>query len=151
MTEGLVIRPATAADEAAVRACVDAAYAKYVARIGKKPGPMLDDFAALIARGVVFCGEAAGGLVGVLVLETKEDHLLLDNVALLPQAQGKGFGRQLLAFAERYAKEAGFGEIRLYTNEKMTENIALYPRLGYVETGRREDGEYARVFFTKQL
>jgi hypothetical protein len=33
----------------------------------------------------------------------------------------------------------------------MTENIAMYPRLGYRETGRGEQAGYARVFFAKRL
>ncbi len=33
----------------------------------------------------------------------------------------------------------------------MVENIAFYRRLGYVETGRKRDRGYDRVFFRKTL
>jgi hypothetical protein len=39
----------------------------------------------------------------------------------------------------------------LYTNEVMTENLAIYARLGYHETARRTEGGYSRVFMTKEL
>ena len=50
----MIIRPACDDDLAAVTACAEAAYAMYVARIGKKPAPMIADFAAEIDQGLVF-------------------------------------------------------------------------------------------------
>lgn len=77
--------------------------------------------------------------------------MLLDNVAVDPIRQGSGVGRKLLAFAEQAALKAGYRSIRLYTNEAMTENIALYARIGYVETHRGEEKGLRRVYMTKQL
>jgi hypothetical protein len=37
----------------------------------------------------------------------------------------------------------------LYTNAAMSENLALYPRLGYREVDRRRDAGFDRVFFAK--
>ncbi len=45
----------------------------------------------------------------------------------------------------------GLPEVSLYTNEAMVENLRLYPRLGFVETGRRVEDGYRRVFFRKSL
>jgi len=147
-----VIRPAMPADREAIEAIVAAAYAPYVERIGKKPGPMLDDYAALIAAGVVTVDEdAAGQLAGLIVLLPKNDHLLLDNIAIHPGRQGQGLGRRLIDFAEAEARRRGYREIRLYTHETMTENIALYTRRGFVETARGLDAGYARVFMAKPL
>jgi hypothetical protein len=57
----------------------------------------------------------------------------------------------LIARAENDAREIGLPEVWLYTNQAMTENQAVYPRLGYVETARgREDG-YDRVFYVKAV
>ncbi|MFD0851837.1 GNAT family N-acetyltransferase, partial [Actinomadura adrarensis] len=95
--------------------------------------------------------EDGGDVLGYAVLVPKDDHLLLENVAVRPEAQGRGAGSTLLELAERRARELGFDEVSLYTNEKMTENIAYYGRRGYVETHRRGDGWRRRVFFTKRL
>ena len=147
------IRPAEPGDAAAVRDLVRTAYASYVERIGKEPAPMLEDYAALIRAGEVWvlAGEADGEVLGVLVMRPAGDHLFVDNVAVAPGHQGRGLGRELLAFAEERARRDGLPEIRLYTNEKMHENLALYAKLGFEKIGRSLDGGYRRVFMRKRL
>lgn len=147
-----MIRHAEPQDRAAVEAIVDAAYSVYVERIGKPPGPMLDDYARLIDERAVSVIEAAdGAIAGLIVLLEKPDHLLLDNIAVRPECQGQGIGRRLITLAEGAARRLGYGEVRLYTHEMMTENIALYTRLGFRETGRGRAAGYDRVFMTKWL
>ena len=91
--------------------------------------------------------EEDGRLVGALVLEDLgHDALLLDNVAVAPSAQGKGYGRALVAFAEAEARRRGHGEVRLYTHVLMTENQALYARLGFKEIGRVKEKGYERLY-----
>ena len=48
--EEIRIRAATAADVPAIVDVVDRAYRHYIARIGKPPGPMLDDYAAGVSE-----------------------------------------------------------------------------------------------------
>ncbi len=147
-----MLRTARPDDCAAVEAIVAAAYSVYIGRIGKAPGPMLDDYAGLIASGALSVLEGADGvIVALIVLLAKPDHLLLDNIAVHPDRQGRGLGRRLIAFAESEALRLGYTELRLYTHERMTENIALYTRLGFRETGRGHDAGYDRVFMTKAL
>ena len=74
-----------------------------------------------------------------------------DVVAVSPARQGGGHGRRLLARAEQDAHDAGLPEIRLCTNEAMTENLTLYPRRGFHETRRGIEDGYHRVFFAKRL
>ena len=145
------IRPAAAADVATIRAIVDAAYGIYIPRMGKPPGPMLDDYDALVAAGRVSVLDADGAIAGAIVLLPQEDHLLLDNVAVAPAFQGRGLGRALMAFADDEARRLGFDEVRLYTHVVMTENQALYTRLGFEETHRGEQDGYERVFMRKRL
>lgn len=145
------LRKAVGADRPAVEAIVAAAYAPYIPRIGRKPGPMLDDYDALIREGCVHVIVSGGLVQGILVLRPEQDAMLLENVAVSPVAQGRGYGRILLDFAERTAAAAGFPAIRLYTNEAMTENVALYARLGYVETHRGVANGFRRVYMTKAL
>ena len=145
------IRPATREDLDAVRACAEAAYQVYVEAIGRKPAPMVADFAVALAAGRLFVAADESGLGGFAVFYTREDHVHLENVAVAPDHQGKGVGRALVSYAESAARRDGVERVELYTNEKMTENLSWYPRLGYEEIGRwREDG-FNRVFFRKQL
>jgi GNAT superfamily N-acetyltransferase len=147
-----MIRCARPADRAAIERIVRAAYGLYVERIGKPPGPMLDDYTALISDGrVSVLEEADRTMAAIIVLLPEPDHLLLDSIAVRPDRQGQGLGRRLIAFAEEQARRLGHSEVRLYTHEKMTENIALYTRLGFVETGRGQQAGYDRVFMTKRL
>ena len=146
-----IIRIAGPADLSTVEAIVEAAYFHYVARIGRKPGPMLDDYAALIREGRVHVLDSDGVVKGILVLIPEQDAMLLDNVAVAPDAKGMGFGRKLIEFAEDSARRAGYRSIRLYTHVMMTENIALYSRIGYVETHRGEEKGLSRVYMAKAL
>lgn len=145
------IRPARPGDAALLPELARAAYMHYVERMGTEPAPMRQDYAALVNTGQVWVAEHDGAVVGLLVLMLEPDHLLLDNVAVSPNAQGTGIGTQLLNFAEACAREHGRAEVRLYTNEAMTENIAYYRRHGFVETHRATDHRYRRVYFAKYL
>jgi ribosomal protein S18 acetylase RimI-like enzyme len=145
------IRAATAADVGAIEETVERAYGGYVERIGMRPGPMDADYAEQVRGGLVSVVEKDGEVVGLLVLVGMPDHLLVENVAVDPGRQGEGIGRVLLAHAEDVAREAGLGEMRLYTHSKMAENRALYSRLGYRETDRRDEQGFDRVFFVKRL
>lgn len=145
------IRRAVSADVAAIERIVHDAFDLYVARIGRQPAPMSANYVAAVASSRVWVIEADGEIAGVLVNEVHDDHLLLDTVAVAPEAQGHGYGALLLARAEDDARDLGLPEVRLYTNEAMTENQTFYPRHGYVETARgREDG-YDRVFYVKKV
>lgn len=145
------IRLAGGADLEAVRTLVHDAYVHYVPRIGKEPGPMRDDYERRIAAAQTWLLERNETPLGLVVLEDQADFLLLDNVAVAPAAQGRGFGRKLIAFAEDEAVRRGYGEIRLYTHALMVENIALYQRLGFVEIGRVQEKGFDRVYMAKRL
>lgn len=146
-----MIRPAQSHEAAAVRDVVHAAYAHYIDRIGKPPGPMQDDYARRIADRQAWVLEETGKIVGILVLEATESGLLLDNIAVVPECQGRGYGGVLMRFAEAEARRRGYDDIHLYTHVLMTENIALYRRAGYAETHRISEKGFDRVYMTKIL
>jgi ribosomal protein S18 acetylase RimI-like enzyme len=147
-----MIRIATEADEAAIRQCAERAYQRYVAAIGRKPAPMVADFAAQIAAGQIYvAADDADLLQGFIVFFPSDDHMLLENVAVLPSASGQGIGKALMQFCEAEAQRLGLSCVHLYTNEKMVENLSIYPRLGYVEVDRRTENGFNRVYFEKPL
>lgn len=57
----------------------------------------------------------------------------------------------LINFCENAARQRGMNVVHLYTNEKMTDNLAIYPKLGYVEVSRRTENGFNRVYFEKPL
>jgi ribosomal protein S18 acetylase RimI-like enzyme len=144
------IRRATPEDAPAVTEVVAAAYGHYTERIGRPPAPMLADYEAVIREHDVRVLAHGDRVVGVLVLIPQGQGLLLDNVAVHPDYQGRGWGRRLLALAEEEARRGGATFIWLYTNEKMTEDVALYTSLGYVETERMVVEGYRRVSMRKE-
>ncbi len=145
------IRPAAATDVDAIQAIAEAAYQGYVPRVGGRPAPMDADYDDAVGRGNVWVATDGGSVVGLLVLIPHSDHLLLENIAVTPTAQGRGIGSQLLAFAEDSARRRGLDEIRLYTHETMIENLSYYTRHGYAETHRAVEHGFHRVFLTKHL
>ena len=101
------------------------------------PQPAEEDYNTRIARREVWLIERDEHAVGVAVLEERPDHLLVHSIAVRPTEQRRGYGRALLAFADRRAVAIGVPEIRLFTNTRMKRNIALYRRYGYAEVGVR--------------
>jgi ribosomal protein S18 acetylase RimI-like enzyme len=149
--EGPRIRAATVADVPAIAEIVDQACRHYTVRMGKPPGPMLDDYAACVSEGVVWVREERAVVAGIVVLLPMTNYLLLDNIAVSPTRQDLGLGRRLLAFAEAEALRRGYQEIRLYTHETMVENQRLYASIGYKETGPGTEAGYDCLFMRKQL
>jgi ribosomal protein S18 acetylase RimI-like enzyme len=147
----VTVRRATAADVPALYVVANEAYLLYVPRIGRMPAPMTADYSAAVQSGQAWVAEVDGQVLGLLVLVVCQGYLLIENIAVLPSAQRRGIGGRLLMLAEDEARANGLGEIRLYTNEGMTENLAYYPRHGYRETRRAEEQGFRRVFFSKTL
>ena len=125
------MRQATAADASAIRELTRQAYAKWVPLIGREPKPMTADYDQAVARHRFDLLYIDGTLAALIETIREADHLLVENVAVSPDFQGRGLGRKLMVHAEVLAREQGFGTIRLYTNQRFAENIALYRRLGY--------------------
>jgi ribosomal protein S18 acetylase RimI-like enzyme len=145
------LRPATANDVERLAQLVDAAYGHYIERIGMKPRPMRDDYDEVVRDYDVTVAEDDGEIIGLVALGTDDEGFVVDNVAVDPAHQGTGIGRELLEHAESEARRAGFDSIYLYTHELMTENQALYRRIGYEEYDRRRFGTATVVFLRKPL
>lgn len=146
------IERATSADVPQIEVLVKTAYNHYIERIGSPPGPMLDDYTACVCEHDVFVARSQiGEIAGLLVLIAFDEFMLLDNVAVTPNAQGQGIGKRLMEYAEDFAREQGFREIRLYTHETMVENQAIYKHFGYEEFERRTEKGFARVYMKKNL
>ena len=138
MTDQFLPRRATASDAAAIRDLSRAAYAKWLPLIGREPRPMTADYVRAVIEHMIDLIEEQGQLVALIETVAQEDHLLIENVAVRPDQQGKGLGVLLLGHAEQLALAQGYPETRLYTNVAFASNVAFYARRGYDEY-RRED------------
>jgi ribosomal protein S18 acetylase RimI-like enzyme len=147
----LTQRLATSADVPTLSLITADAYAPVVDQIGRPPAPVTADYQDLVAKSEVWVAQDGDTVVGLLVVEVRDDHLLIENVAVAPAVQRRGVGSALLNLAEAQAARLGLREVRLYTNELMTQNLTFYPRRGYVEVARGVQDGYRRVFFRKML
>lgn len=145
------IRRAEPQDAECITALVTEAYTPYIARIGKKPAPMLEDYRQVLQENETFVLTDNDEVVGVLVMSPESTELLLVNVAVSARHKGKGLGKVLMAFCEEHALGKGMAAVRLYTHERMIENIDIYKKLGYLETHRATEDGFARVFMRKAL
>jgi len=150
-TRDYSLRQAEESDASRVSELVDAAYGHYVDRIAGLPGPMTQDYRRVIRDADVTVAVRGETVLGVLVLNVTDEGFVIENVAVHPSERGQGLGRALLEVAEDEARRAGFTSIYLYTHEKMTENQALYWKIGYVEYDRRSRGDFELVYMKKRL
>lgn len=146
MNDGPRIRTATPDDVTAIRAIARAAYSKYVPRIGREPAPMAADYDADIAASHAVVIEVGGTLCGYMVSWPEGDAYFIENVGVDPQYQGRGLGRRLIEHAVAEARRCGLAALSLYTNEAMTENLAMYAHIGFAETHRVSEKGFRRVY-----
>jgi N-acetylglutamate synthase-like GNAT family acetyltransferase len=74
-------------------------------------------------------------LVACLMLKPlDEKRLMMRQLAVRENCQKKGLGRELVNYAESFAKERGFGEIVLHARETA---LGFYGKLGYQAEGDR--------------
>ena len=125
------LRRAGPADASAIAALVDAAYAKWVPILGRKPMPMLVDYGRAVIEHRIDVIEAAGSLAALIETINAPDHLFIENIAVAPAQQGQGLGVSLLQHAETLARDSRLDTLRLLTNGLMQTNIGLYQRHGY--------------------
>ena len=102
------IRKATMDDAGICAAIAVAAYQDYVPLMGRRPAPMLADYAAHIARDTVFVVEidesSDGVVVGFIIIIKKGDGYWLENIAVTPRASEQGLGKRMIDFIEDYQR-----------------------------------------------
>lgn len=146
----LAIYTNKAVTAAALLAIAREAYQHYVSDIGREPAPMGADYAAHIDEDVVITAYHDDVLVGFGVIIDKDDGLWLETIAVADGYRGQGIGTKLLAEIERYIAQRAHS-YQLYTNEKMTQNIDWYLRLGFTITAVKEEEGFQRIYFKKEL
>jgi GNAT superfamily N-acetyltransferase len=126
-------RRAILTDANTVREITRAAYAKWIAVIGREPKPMTANYRDAVIDHIIDLMEDDGQPIALIEVIPRPSHLLIENVAVLPDWQGHGVGGLLLGRAETIARSIGLNELRLYTNAMFSTNIAFYARRGFEE------------------
>ena len=144
-----MLRRATATDAHIVRELTRAAYAKWVPIIGREPKPMTADYDIAVRDHRIDLLEIDGTLTGLIEMVDGQDHLLIENIAILPAFQSQGLGRQLMAHAETVAVALGHAQTRLYTNKAFADNVRLYLALGYQVTREAPIGDGVVLHMSK--
>ena len=140
----MVIRPATAADAAAVLACLAEAFEPFRGAYSRQG---FED-SALTANTIdtrlkemdVFVAEADGKTIGTIatcVIPPDEGHLR--GMAVLPEWQGRGIADKLLEFAELRLLTQKCSRVTLDTTSPLQRAIRFYEKHGYRATGKIGD------------
>jgi N-acetylglutamate synthase-like GNAT family acetyltransferase len=95
--------------------------------------------------------ESPDGIDGILVLEPRADDVLLWSVATAPRVRGSGIGNRLLHATDVRARELGRSRVRLYTGERLADNVAWYKRHGYVQERIESLGDRKVIHLVKNL
>jgi len=109
---------------------------------------MTADYERAVVDHMIDLHEDNGALLALIETIACGDHLLIENLAVHPDQQGKGLGDLLLSHAQAVARERGYREIRLYTNGAFASNVAFYAKRGFSEYAREpfpKGGELVRM------
>jgi GNAT superfamily N-acetyltransferase len=143
-------RRATSADASTVREITRAAYAKWVAVIGREPKPMTANYEQAVIDHTIDLLEAHGRPIALIEVIPELSHLLIENVAVLPDWQGKGIGGVLLEHAETIARALQLNEMRLYSNAMFLTNLSFYAHRGFSEFLREQHAKFGVVVHMKK-
>jgi GNAT superfamily N-acetyltransferase len=150
-SNAVFVRPAETRDAKFLKEIAMAAYAKFLERMEYPPGPLSYDYAKIVAEGNTFIIDADERPVGMVTLQKDGEHLLLRNLAVLPDYQGRGFGGYLIDHAVRIAQMHNLVAIRLWTHEKMFENVPYYERNGFIVTHHALLNGRPNIFMTRTV
>jgi predicted N-acetyltransferase YhbS len=133
------VRWASAADRAAVVKVLQRAFADYDGRLQPPPGALGETEASVRAhlrKGRIALAFIEGAPVGTLFLERKGEALFLSRVSVVPEKRGSGITARMVALAEALARQEGVQGLTPRVREVLAQNLALFERLGFRETGR---------------
>lgn len=130
------LRRATLADATTIRDLTRLAYAKWIPLIGREPKPMTVNYDRAVTDHIIDLYEIDGEAVALVEVVPQAQHLLIENIAVRPDQQGRRVGELLLKHAETIARSLHLNELQLYTNAAFISNIEFYAHRGFQEFQR---------------
>lgn len=95
----------------------------------------------------LFYNDTIIGTIALRTLDAENKILELKRMFVLPEYQGKGYGRLLLQHAIAHAKELQYNKICLDTRKQFAVAQHLYRSCGFQETDKYNDNERAELYF----
>ncbi len=146
----IVFRSFTPADQAAVREVILRGLESRFGVLDETANPDVDDiWANYGVRGETFLvAELDGAIIGcgALIHENgSEVTARIVRVSVDAAYQGQGLGRRISTALIEAARERGFAEILVETNEDWESALRLYQGLGFVEYDRAVSTEFGFV------
>ncbi|WP_324719389.1 GNAT family N-acetyltransferase [Salinimicrobium sp. HB62] len=84
-------------------------------------------------------------VIGTVALMKIEDGIFeLTKMAVVPAAQGKNVGQQLMQHTLDYARSKGWKKLIIFSNRKLENAIHIYKKYGFREIPIGENNPYAR-------
>jgi ribosomal protein S18 acetylase RimI-like enzyme len=153
MSAPLSVRPATAADVPALVALVNSAFRGDSSRAGwTTEADMLDGIrvdaqrlydALANANQIILVHEDGDAIVACVSLERTGSAGYLGMLTTKPTLQGKGLGRAMVQFAERWVVDTWHSrEMHMTVIVQRPELVAWYERQGYARRGERKPFPY---------
>ena len=87
------------------------------------------------------------GTVAIRIIDIENKVVELKRMFVLPEYQGKGYGKLLLKYVINYAKEQKYKKIYLDTRKQFSVAQHLYRSNGFLETDKYNDNENAELYF----
>ncbi|MEM7751498.1 MAG: GNAT family N-acetyltransferase [Pseudomonadota bacterium] len=147
-----LLRRATDNDRARVVEIQFAAYAKNRELLGLEPLPLLVDYAEIFATHEVWVFDADdGAVIASLILEVRDDDVLIFSVATDPHRQATGIGQKMLAASDIRARQLGRTTVRLYTGSTLQHLVDWYGRHGFATERIEQLDDRAITHMAKHL
>lgn len=148
----LRVRRAGRADAPAIASVLRAAFAEYQTRYTPAAfaatTPTAEEIVRRLDEGPTWIALLQGAVAATVSVLPRGELLHVRSMAVLPEARGRGVGRQLLAQVERYAGAHGFRCLELSTTPFLAFAIALYERFGFRRSDRGPRELFGTPLFT---
>lgn len=135
----LTIRNASLEEAPAVLAVILAAFEQYRGSLVPESSAFketADTVRATIASGGAVVVEQDGRMLAATLYEPEGDSFYIGRLAVLPEARRTGVAIRLVEAVEAIARARGIPRLTLGVRLALADNIRLFTRLGFRETGR---------------
>jgi ribosomal protein S18 acetylase RimI-like enzyme len=144
------VRPATLDDATTLAAVIRAAFEEHRGRLDPPSdahGESADTVQRKLTTAHAAVAETTSGVIGCVFFEEEPGRAYISRLSVLPAERGRGVARELMDFAEAWARERGLSLAYLGVRVVLKEQQAYYARRGYVMVGKAAHAGYAAATY----